>query len=149
MSQLVITEITEIRVVFQEMRRQQVMDSVRAAAFIGALLLAWVSLRPFIDLGNLDLKDPSTGNETLTYLAFGSMALLMVALAIRDSMRALATLLSPGFILFGSWIVISVVLSLDPATSIRRFALTACVVTVAAVMMLLPKSQNELVRWFS
>jgi O-antigen ligase len=149
LSQLVIREITEIGVVFRGVRRQQVMDTVRAAAFVGALLLAWVSMRPFIDLGNQDLKDLSTGNEILTYLAFGSAALLMVALAIRDNIRALATLLSPGFVLFGAWIVVSVVLSLDPATSIRRFALTICVMTVAAVMMLLPKSQSELVRWFS
>ena len=40
-------------------------------------------------------------------------------------------------------------LSLDPGTSIRRLALTACVITVAAAMMLLPKSQHELMRWFS
>ena len=40
-------------------------------------------------------------------------------------------------------------LSLDPGTSIRRFALTACVIAVAATLMLLPKSQDELMRWFS
>ena len=147
MSQFVTT--SEIRAVVGELRRQQVMDVLRGAAFIGALLLAWVSLRPFVDLGNQALKEFSTGNETLTYLAFGSMALLMVALAMRDQLRGLATLVSPGFVLFGAWIVVTVLLSLDPGTSIRRFALTACVITVAAVMMLLPKSQSELVRWFS
>jgi O-antigen ligase len=42
-----------------------------------------------------------------------------------------------------------VVLSLDPGTSIRRFALTACVIAVASTLMLLPKSQAELTRWFS
>jgi len=147
LSQFVTT--SEIRAVVGELRRQQVMDVLRGAAFIGALLLAWVSLRPFVDLGNQALKEFSTGNETLTYLAFGSMALLMVALAMRDQLRGLATLVSPGFVLFGAWIVVTVLLSLDPGTSIRRFALTACVITVAAVMMLLPKSQSELVRWFS
>ena len=29
---------------------------VRGATFIGALLLAWVSLRPFVDLGDTELK---------------------------------------------------------------------------------------------
>ena len=67
----------------------------------------------------------------------------------RDNMRGLATLLSPGYLLFGGWIVATVVLSLDPGTSIRRFALTACVIAVAATLMLLPKSQHELMRWFS
>jgi O-antigen ligase len=44
---------------------------------------------------------------------------------------------------------VSVVLSLEPSTSIRRFSLTACVIVVAASLMLLPKSQDELMRWLS
>src|SRR3979411_3450312 len=125
------------------------MDLVRAAAFIGTLLLVWVSLRPFVDLSGSQLKDLTTGNETLTYAAFGCLALLTVALAMRDNMRGLATLLSPSFVLFAGWVFITVVLSLDPGTSIRRFALTACVIAVASTLMLLPKSQAELTRWFS
>jgi O-antigen ligase len=39
-------------------------------------------------------------------------------------------------------------LSFDPSTSIRRFALTAFVVAVAASLPLLAKSQQELMRWF-
>ena len=147
LSQLVAT--SELRAVVGELRRQQVMDVVRGATFIGALLLAWISLRPFVDLGDQQLKDLTTGNETLTYLAFGGMAVLTVVLAMRDNMRGLATLLTPGYLLFGGWIVATVVLSLDPGTSIKRFALTACVIAVAATLMLLPKSQNELMRWFS
>lgn len=138
---------SEIRAVFGELRRHQVMDLLRAATFIGTLLLAWVSLRPFADLGNPNLKDVSTGNETATYLAFGLLAVLMIALAMRDNLPGLATLLSPGFLLLGGWIVLSVLISLDPSTSIRRFVLTGCVITVASMMMLLPKSQSELVHW--
>jgi O-antigen ligase len=140
---------SELRAVVGGLWRQQVMDVVRAAAFIGTLLLAWISLRPFVDLGNAQLKDTSTGNETQTYVVFGGLAVLMVSLALRDNLKGLATLLSPGFMLFGGWMLISVALSLDPSTSIKRFALTASVIAVAAAMLLLPKSQNELMRWFS
>jgi O-antigen ligase len=146
-SQLVAT--SEVQAVVGVLRRQQVMDIVRGVTFVGTLLLAWVSLHPFVDLGNLHLADLSTGNETLTYAAFGGLAVLAVALAMRDDRRGLASLLTPGFVLFGVWVCMTVVLSLDPGTSIRRFALTACVVAVAAALMLLPKSQNELMRWFS
>jgi O-antigen ligase len=132
-----------------EVRRQQVLDVVRGAAFIGALLLAWISLRPFADLGELEIGDVSTGNEAPTYLAFGCLALLMVALAMRNDLRGLKSLLTPSFMLFGAWIGLTVVLSFDPGTSIRRLALTACVVAVTASMLLLPKSQGELMRWFS
>jgi O-antigen ligase len=147
LSQLVTT--SELRAVVAGVRRQQVMDVVRGTAFIGALLLAWITLRPFGDLGDQLLRDTSTGNETLTYLAFGGMAVVTIALAMRDNMRGLATLLTPAYILFGGWIVATVVLSLDPGTSIRRLALTACVIVVAASLMLLPKSESELMRWFS
>jgi O-antigen ligase len=147
LSQLVVTP--ELRAVILGLRRQQVMDVVRGAVFIGVLLLAWISLRPFVDLGNQQLKDTSTGNETLTYLVFAGLAVLTVALAAADNMRGLRTLLAPAYVLFGGWIVATVVLSLDPATSIKRFALTACVMAVAATLMLLPKSQHELMRWFS
>jgi O-antigen ligase len=144
---LSVTATNEIRTVVHQLRRQQVMDVVRATAFIGTLLLVWVSLRPFVDISGVQLKDITTGNEALTYAAFGCLALLTVALAIRDNMRGLLTLLSPGFMLFAGWVFVTVVLSLDPSTSIRRFALTACVIAVASTLMLVPKSQTELVRW--
>jgi O-antigen ligase len=140
---------SELRAIVGELRRQQVMDLVRGAAFIGTLLLAWMTLHPFVDLGNQQLKDTTTGNETTTYLVFGGIAVLTVALAMRDNMRGLATLLTPAYLLFGGWIVVTVVLSLDPSTSVKRSALTACVIAVAATLPLLAKSKGELMRWFS
>lgn len=147
MSQLAIT--SGLDVVVRGVRRQQVLDVVRSLAFIGTLLLAWISLRPFADLGELEVGDVSTGNEAPTYLAFGCLAMLMVALAMRNNMRGLASLLTPPFMLFGAWICVTVVLSFDPGTSFRRLALTVCVVAVTASMLLLPRSQNELMRWLS
>lgn len=141
--------LNDLRGVARQLWRRQVLDVVRAAAFIGTLLLVWISLRPFVDLSGAQLKDLTTGNETLTYAAFGCLALLTVGLAMRDNVPGLLTLLSPGHMLFAGWVFITVVLSLDPGTSIRRFALTACVIAVAAALMLLPKSQGELARWFS
>jgi O-antigen ligase len=146
-SQLVTT--SEVAAVLGELRRRQVMDIVRGATFVGTLLLAWISLRPFADLSDMRVGDVSTGKEALTYVSFGGLAVLTLALTMRDNMRGLASLLTPGFVLFGAWICLTVVLSLDPGTSIRRFALTAFVMAVTAGMMLLPKSQNELMRWFS
>ena len=48
----------EIRTVVHQIRRQQVMDVLRAATFIGTLLLVWVSLRPFVDLGGCAIEGP-------------------------------------------------------------------------------------------
>ena len=140
--------ISQGRALIGEIRRLQVMDLVRAAAFIGALLVAWISLRPFVDLGSQGFKDTSTGNETMTYLVFGCLAVWTVLLAMRDDMRGLASLLTPGYLLLIGWIVASgVLLSTDPSISIKRFALTASVSAVAAMLLLLPKTQSELARW--
>ena len=147
MSALVTT--SEVGAVVSRLRRLEVMDLVRGVTFVGALLLAWISLHPFPDLGNEQLTDSTTGSELPTYLAFGCLGLLALTLALRDSWRGLSTLLTPAFMLFGGWIVVSVVLSQDPGTSVRRLALTVCVVTAAAAIMLLPKSQHQLMRWFS
>ncbi len=147
MSQLIAT--SQLQSVVGELRRRQVMDVVRGATFIGAILLAWISLRPFADLGNVELKDVSSGSDALTYLAFGCLAALAIGLAMRDNAHGLLTLLTPGHVLLGGWIVVTIVLSLEPGTSIKRFVLTACVMAVAATLMLLPRTQSELMRWLS
>jgi O-antigen ligase len=137
------------RALVGEIRRQQVIDVIRATAFIGALLVAWITLRPFADLREQELKDSTAaGNETMTYLVFGGLTVLTILLAMRDNLRGLGTLLAPGYLLFAGWIfAVGVLLSSDPSTSLKRFALTACATSVAAMLMLLPKSQSELARW--
>jgi O-antigen ligase len=140
---------SDFRTVVGELRQQQVRDVARGGIFVSALLLAWISLRPFVDLGDSQLRDAATGNETLAYLAFSCLAALAIGLAMRDNVPGLMTLISPGFLLFGGWIGISVFLSSDPGTSMRRVVATVLVAAVTASLMLLPKNQNELARWFS
>ncbi|WOH67282.1 O-antigen ligase family protein [Bradyrhizobium sp. BWA-3-5] len=147
MSQLV--AVSGLRTIAAGIERQQVMDVVRAATFIGTLLLGWVTLHPFESLGDLQIGDVGAGNELMTYATFGALSLLTLALALRSDARGLATLLSPAFVLFGAWLLITVVLSFDPATSVKRLSLTICVIAVTASMMLLPKSQHELMHWFA
>jgi O-antigen ligase len=140
---------SDVRAVVGEIRRQQVVDIVRSAAFVGTLLLVWITLRPFEDLGNKEIAAVSTGNELPTYAIFAGLALLTMMLAMRDNMRGLVTLVSPAFVLFIGWLCVTVVFSFDPSTSIRRFSLTACVIAVTAALPLLAKSQHEIMRWLS
>jgi O-antigen ligase len=146
-SQFVIT--SEVHAVVGEIRRQQVIDIVRGATFVGVMLLAWLSLHPFEDLSNAQIGDVTTGNELPTYALFGGLALLTMILAMRDNVRGLATLLTPVFVLFIGWLCVSILLSFDPSTSIRRFSLTACVLAVTAGLPLLARSQHEILRWLS
>jgi O-antigen ligase len=144
-----LSTISEVNAVVGEVQRLQVMDIVRGATFVGAFLLAWISLHPFDDLSNMQIGEVTTGNEVPTYATFGGLAVLTLVLAARDNMRGLATLLSPAFVLFVGWLCFTVLLSFDPGTSIRRLSLTACVIAVTAALPLLAKSQAEIMRWLS
>ena len=96
MSQLV--DASEIRELAAGIERQQVMDIVRGATFVGTLLLGWISLHPFESLGDMQIGDVSAGNELATYAMFGALSVLTIALAMRNDARGLATLLSPAFV---------------------------------------------------
>lgn len=140
---------SEFRSIVREFRRQQVSDIARGAVFVAALLLVWISLRPFIDLGNMLLTDVTMGNEAWTYAAFACFAPLTVTFAMHNGKRGFATLFSPGYLALGGWVAATVVMSHEPGTSARRFVLTLCVAAVAASLMLLPKTQTELRRWLA
>jgi O-antigen ligase len=140
---------SDVRAVTDELRGQQVIDIARAGAFIGALLLAWISMRPFIDLSDMLLTEVTMGNEAWTYAAFAGFAVLTVALALRNGAGGFATLLSPPYLAMGAWIAATVVMSIEPGTSARRLVLALCVVAVAASLMLLPKTQTELRHWLA
>lgn len=140
---------SDFRAVADELRGRQVMDIARAGAFIGALLLAWISMRPFIDLSDMLLTEVTMGNEVWTYAAFAGFAVLTVALAMREGKLGFATLLSPGYLVLGGWIAVMTVMSIEPGTSARRLVLALCVAAVAASLMLLPKNQTELRYWLA
>jgi hypothetical protein len=55
MSELLDT--SEIRKLAAGIERQQVMDVVRGATFVGTLLLGWLSLHPLETLGDMQIGD--------------------------------------------------------------------------------------------
>jgi O-antigen ligase len=138
----------EGRALVDGISRRPVLDIVRGALFIGILLLAWISLRPFPDLSGFYLSDVTAGGDAFLYGLFGVLMVVVLALTMRDNMPALKSLLTPAFLLFAGWICVTVVLSFDPATSLRRLSLSVFVIVVTATILLLPKSPKELMRWF-
>lgn len=117
---------------------------LRQAVFLAALLLTWISLKPFPDLARLDVGDLVTGQEVLTYATFGLLALAGLLLVVRDHGRALASLVSPMHLLLAGWLGLSVILSQDHATSAKRLALTAAVMLLAACLPLLARTRTEM-----
>jgi len=144
-----LSAVSDFGAIAEELRGLLLVDIARAAAFIGALLLAWISMHPFIDLSDMLLTEVTMGNEAWTYAAFAGFAVLTVALTMRDGARGFATLLSPSYLAIGGWIVVMVMMSIEPGTSARRFLLAISVATVAASLMLLPRTQTELRNWLA
>jgi TRAP-type uncharacterized transport system fused permease subunit len=126
--------------------RIPVLQILRGALFISVLLLVWISLQPFADLGNPPAGDGATGRGT-TYALFGFLAVLSLVLVTHRHAEALRSFVSTPYILFGCWMCINLVMSRDPSASTQRFVLTLCVFVVAATLLLLPSTARELNRW--
>jgi len=130
----------------REVGRIQVAQLLRCALFIAVMLLIWISLQPFADLGNATKVDAAAGRGP-TYALFGFLAVLSLLLVAPRHAEALRSFVSAPYILFGCWICINLVMSRDPAASMQRFVLTACVFVVAATVLLLPATAREFNRW--
>lgn len=115
----------------------------RAIAFVGALALAWITLQPFADLGAEDALDLGSGRDALTYLAFALCAGLCAYQAALTDRRGLQRLVNPAFVGLAVWTALSSVASQDPATSLKRAAICAFVVIIAATLPLLPRGRRN------
>lgn len=116
----------------------------RAVAFVTALILAWIPLQPFADLGAADALDLGAGRDAATYFAFASCAGVCLYLAALRGRHALGRLANPAFILLAAWVALSAVASQDVATSLKRAAIGAFVVIIAATLPLLPRGRTQL-----
>ena len=95
----------------------------RAIAFVAVFLLAWVSLRPFSDLGDARALDLSSGREAATYLCFGALATLCFLQVVATDRLGLRCLMVPSFLSLVAWIGLTCITSQDVATSLKRAAL--------------------------
>jgi O-antigen ligase len=110
-------------------------QSLRDGVAVAVLLVVFVTLTPFSDLGDPKLLELSSGNETATYLALflllGSAGLLLH----RTAGLMLRSLATSGNLLLLAWLlVVSVALSIDPGVSARRFVLSFATFLLAAML---------------
>lgn len=116
---------------------------LRQAVFLGAVLLSWITLKPFPNLSRLDIGDLVTGQEGLTYALFGLVTATALALVLAQHRRAFASLVTPVTLSLSAWLCVSVVLSQDSGTSAKRLILTAAVLLLTSCLPLLPQTRNE------
>jgi O-antigen ligase len=110
-------------------------QSLRDGVAVAVLLVVFVTLTPFSDLGDPKLLELSSGNETATYLALflllGAAGLLLHRTA-GLMLRSLAT--TENLLLLAWLLVVSVAFSIDPGVSARRFVLSFATFLLAAML---------------
>jgi O-antigen ligase len=126
-----------------------VQHAARCAGFVATILVIWVSLRPFPDLSDPGVGDLDKGKLASTYITLGLFSVATLALTAFRHATALRSLMTPTFMILCCWICINTVFSHDFGLSSQRVILTCSVLVMAACLLLLPDSQDELDLWLS
>jgi O-antigen ligase len=125
------------------------LPALRAATFVATFALAWITLSPFKNLESKSKLELSSGNEANTYLAFALLGLCALA-ALGPRLRYLRPCLANfPMAAMAAWLALSVVLSHDPPTSLKRLFFTVLVAIVVACQFLIPRDQREMARLFA
>jgi O-antigen ligase len=122
---------------------------VRGAVFVAFLAVAWISLRPFGDLGSPDNLDISTGRDFALYAVFAVFAAVTAFLVWDADRPALKALGAPSFLILIGWIGLTCLTSHDPATSIKRVAMLVSALASTATLFLLPRNKSHMVNLLS
>jgi O-antigen ligase len=127
--------------------RFELLQVARCVTFITTLLIIWISLRPFPDLSASDFTDVENGKLAPTYITLGIFSVVALALTASQNLKGFQSLITPAFVILCCWMCINTVFSHDFGMSFQRLILTGCVIALAACLLLLPNSQDELDLW--
>jgi len=117
---------------------------LRPALFVLTFLLAWVGVEPFTDLSDPSLVTISTAGNPLNQVAYLAIAASVFAAAALLDSRIFRLYMQPILILALVWVAVSALLSVDPSLAGRRVLYAVLVVSMASVVLILPRSMREL-----
>lgn len=112
---------------------------VRSILFIAVFLSAWISFHPFIDR-SVPPPDVVEGGDLANQIGFSTMFIAFAAWTLSHEPRRLLLLLRPVLVATILWCVLSVVMSWEPALAARHLAFALTVMSLAAMVLLLPKN---------
>jgi O-antigen ligase len=111
----------------------------------GAILLViFVTLEPFTDLGRIDPLQTTSGSEATTYfimMALVAVSALLLHRVHRLTLPCLAT--RPNLALLAWIVVVGVAMSVDPSVSARRFVLCLLTFLLAAMLPALTRGTQH------
>jgi len=119
--------------------RRSIADTlIRSALFVVAFLSVATSLHPFPNLAEprhiTDVGDP------INQIGFSALFLTIGAWVYFNNPGRLTPLLRPALLALVGWCVLTVITSWEPSLAARRLAFALVVMSIAAMMLLLPKN---------
>jgi O-antigen ligase len=115
---------------------------VRGVLFVAVFLAAWISFHPYPDLS----EPPEAvveGGDIVNQIGFSTLFLAFAAWTYCHEPRRLLLLVRPILIAVVAWCMLSVVASWEPATAARRLAFALVVMSISAMVLLLPKNLRQ------
>src|ERR1700735_5363758 len=110
---------------------------VRSILFIAVFLAAWISFHPFIDR-SVPPPDVVEGGDLANQIGFSTLFIAFAAWTLSHEPHRLLLLLRPVLVTTILWCVLSVVMSWEPALAARHLAFALTVMSLAAMVLLLP-----------
>ena len=110
--------------------------------FLAAFLAAWISFHPYPDL-SLPPQSVVEGGDPANQIGYSAMFLSFAAWTYWHQPRRLMLLVRPALIATVAWCVLSVVTSWEPALAARRLTFELIVISIAAMILLVPKNLRQ------
>ena len=115
---------------------------LRSVLFLAAFLAAWISFHPFADL-SLPPQAVVEGGDPANQIGYSTMFLAFAAWTYWHEPRRLMLLVRPVLVATVAWCVLSVMASWEPALAARRLAFELIVISIAAMLLLVPKNLRQ------
>ncbi len=115
---------------------------VRGVLFVSVFLAAWISFHPFPDLSTPS-QAVAEGGDIANQVGFSTMFLAFAAWTYCHDPRRLLLVMRPVLIAVVAWCVLSVIASWEPASAARRLAFALVVMSISAMVLLLPKNLRQ------
>ena len=112
---------------------------VRSILFLAAFLAAWISFHPFPDL-SLPPQSVTEGGDPANQIGYSAMFLAFASFTYWREPRRLMLLVRPALIASLGCCVLSVITSWEPALAARRLAFELIVISISAMLLLMPKN---------
>jgi O-antigen ligase len=114
---------------------------IRSGLFIAVFLTLWFSFHPFPTLDQpLEITD---SGDPANQIGYSTFLILLAAWNLTHQPQRLLLLIRPIMIATLLWFAVTVVFSWEPSLSMRRLAFALVTISVAAMVLLLPRNPRH------